>query len=225
MLESPLSAALEILAADNGVHRVNVVNGEGRVAGILSQSDVVRFLLGKRAVFEGVMGARLETLGLGQCAVLSVSSESPVLDALQLMSANFISSVAVVDAVEGQLIGSISMTDIRFVFQHGRYHRLWMSCGQFLTLALSQKGFEHAGNDQFPFFDAHPTSTMAHVLGKIVATKVHRIWVTEPHSQKLVGVVSLTDIIRTFQQRTGLDAAQCAQEAMRADELVADEEM
>lgn len=200
MLESPLAAAIDILAADNGVHRLNVVDGNGRVQGILSQSEIVKFLLARRHLFGDIMKSTLSELGMGCGPVVSVNAESSVLDALERMSEYYISSVAVVET-DSTLIGNISMADIRFVFQHGRYHRLWMTCAQFVSMALTQKGLEHSGNDQFPFFDAHPTSTVSQVMEKIVATKVHRVWVTEPSSQHLVGLVSLTDLIRLFYER------------------------
>ena len=47
MLESPLSAAVEILASKSsaGIHRINVVDeGTGRVRGVLSQTDLVRYI-------------------------------------------------------------------------------------------------------------------------------------------------------------------------------------
>ena len=201
MLESPLSAAIEILSADNGVHRLNVVDGDGKVRGILSQTDIVKFLIAKRSLFEGLFASTLNELKIGCGPVVSVNAEASVLEALERMSENFISSVAVVET-DGTLIGNISMADIRFVFQHGRYHRLWMTCGNFLSLALNQKGLEHSGNDQFPFFDAHLTSTLAQVMNKIVATKVHRVWITNPKNQHLIGLVSLTDIVGLFYEKS-----------------------
>ncbi len=201
MLESPLSAAIDILATDNGVHRINVVDGNGRVQGILSQTDVIKFLLSKAHLFTGTMKASLESVKLGCGPVVSVNAESSVLAALERMSEYYISSVAVVEP-DGTLIGNISMADIRFIFQHGRYHRLWMNCSQFVSLALNQKGLEHGGNDQFPFFDAHLNSSVEQVMNKILATHVHRVWVTEPRSQRLIGVVSMTDLVRLFFERT-----------------------
>jgi CBS domain-containing protein len=201
MLESPLSAAIEILSADNGVHRLNVVDGDGRVRGILSQTDIVKFLISKRSLFEDLLNSTLSDLKIGCGPVVNVNTESSVLEALEKMSENFISSVAVIET-DGTLIGNISMADIRFVFQHGRYHRLWMTCGNFLSLALNQKGLEHFGNDQFPFFDAHLNSTLSQVMSKIIATKVHRVWVISPKNQHLIGLVSLTDIIGLFYEKS-----------------------
>ena len=201
MLESPLSAAIDILSADNGVHRLNVVDGDGKVCGILSQTDIVKFLISKRDLFEDLFESTLNDLKIGSGPVVSVNSESSVLEGLEKMSDNFISSVAVVESDE-TLIGNISMADIRFVFQHGRYHRLWMTCSNFLSMALNQKGLEHSGNDQFPFFDAHLSSTLSQVMLKIVATKVHRVWITNPKNQHLIGLVSLTDIIGLFYEKS-----------------------
>lgn len=201
MLESPLSAAIDILATDNGVHRINVVDSNGRVRGILSQTDVVRFLLSKSHLFPELMKASLGSVKLGCGPVVSVNADSSVLDALERMSEYYISSVAVVES-DGTLIGNISMADIRFIFQHGRYHRLWMSCSQFVSLTLNQKGLERGGSDQFPFFDAHSNSTIEQVMNKILATRVHRVWVTEPNTQRLIGLVSLTDLIRLFYENT-----------------------
>lgn len=201
MLESPLSAAIDILSADNGVHRLNVVDGDGKVRGILSQTDIVKFLISKQGIFGDLFNSTLNDLKIGCGPVVSVNAESSVLEALEKMSENFISSVAIVES-DGTLIGNISMADIRFVFQHGRYHRLWMTCSNFLSMALNQKGLEHSGNDQFPFFDAHLSSTLSQVMNKIVATKVHRVWITNPKNQHLIGLVSLTDIIGLFYEKS-----------------------
>lgn len=82
---------------------------------------------------------------------VTVRSTDSVLVALKKMSDYGISSVAVVDASgrDGEvLIGNISMADIRFVMQatHGHsFHRLWMSCAKFVSVALQQKGIENSG--------------------------------------------------------------------------------
>ena len=220
MLESPLSAAIEILSADNGVHRLNVVDGEGKVRGILSQTDIVKFLIAKRSLFEGIFSSTLNDLKIGCGPVVSINSEASVLESLERMSENFISSVAVVES-DGTLIGNISMADIRFVFQHGRYHRLWMTCGNFLSMALNQKGLEHSGNDQFPFFDAHLSSSLAQVMNKIVATKVHRVWITNPKNQHLIGLVSLTDIIGLFYEKSFKSIDEADREKEKDHELTA----
>lgn len=38
------------------------------------------------------------------------------------------------------------------------------------------------GKDSFPVFHVHPQSTLAHTVAKLIATKSHRMWMTEPAS-------------------------------------------
>lgn len=84
---------------------------------------------------------------------MTVRASDSVLIALRKMSEYGISSVAVIDNDEAEtLIGNISMADIRFVMQatHGHsFHRLWMSSGKFVSVALQQKGMENSGKVLF----------------------------------------------------------------------------
>lgn len=72
-----------------------------------------------------------------------------------------------------------------------------MTCSNFVSLALSQKGLEHHGQDRYPVFDVGLQSKIAVVMQKLLCTRVHRIWVVN-EANKLTGVVSMTDIIRYF---------------------------
>jgi CBS domain-containing protein len=56
----------------------------------------------------------LRQLGLGISDVISVNADSPVLDALSLMSKHDISSVAVLSHM-GVIVGNISMTDVKVI--------------------------------------------------------------------------------------------------------------
>lgn len=47
MLHSSLEAAISVFSKNYGIHRINVVNEQGRVCGLLSKTDIVRFLLSK----------------------------------------------------------------------------------------------------------------------------------------------------------------------------------
>ena len=43
MAHTSLEAAVEIFASNIGIHRINVVNNAGRVTGLLSKTDLLRF--------------------------------------------------------------------------------------------------------------------------------------------------------------------------------------
>lgn len=87
---------------------------------------------------------KIKDLGLGNGPVVSVACGATVLEALEKMSDYSVSSIAVVEA-NGSLFGNISMADIRFIFQNNHYDRLWMHCGNFVSMCLSQKGLENDG--------------------------------------------------------------------------------
>ena len=112
------------------------------------------------------------------------------------MSEYCVSSIAVVEA-DGKIFGNISMADIRFIFQNNHYDRLWMQCSSFVSMMLSQKGLENDGKDSFPVFSTTSDAIFKFVLEKILATRTHRLWIEDAQA-KVLGVVSLTDVIRTF---------------------------
>lgn len=64
-------------------------------------------------------------------------------------------------------------------------------------MALNQKGLENDGKDRFPVFCGNADMKLKFVLEKILVTRTHRLWIVD-ETDKLQGVVSLTDVIRVF---------------------------
>jgi Mg/Co/Ni transporter MgtE len=60
---------------------------------------------------------------------------------------------------------------------------------------LLEQGLENDGKDSVPIFEVRMTSTLAQVIQKIVATRVHRLWAVD-EQKALIGCISVTDIIR-----------------------------
>jgi CBS domain-containing protein len=112
MAQSSLQAVIEIFSSNLGIHRINVMNSDGRVQGLLSKTDVVRFLLSKIDVFGEDANKTIEKAGLGKGPLVSVAATSTVLEALGRMSEYSISSIPVIDQAGG-LMGNISMADVR----------------------------------------------------------------------------------------------------------------
>ncbi|CAO3684818.1 unnamed protein product [Rhizopus stolonifer] len=127
-----------------GIHRVSVLNPDGSIKGILSQSTVTEYLYMNQRNFpdiECIMNKTLRQLGLGVSDVIAVNADSPVLDALSLMSKHGISSVAVLGHMD-IILGNISMTDIKFVMKSYRHQILWKTCFQFVSIVRTQQGVE-----------------------------------------------------------------------------------
>ncbi|KAG9912445.1 hypothetical protein KCU94_g62, partial [Aureobasidium melanogenum] len=55
------------------------------------------------------------------------------------------------------------------------------SCIHFITVILSERGMND-GKDSYPVFHVNPTSTFAHTVAKLVATRSHRMWMVDAPS-------------------------------------------
>ncbi|EIE86289.1 hypothetical protein G6F46_003831 [Rhizopus delemar] len=194
--EATLLSAVEEFAY--GIHRVCVLNPDGSIKGILSQSTATRYLYANQRNFpdiERIMNKTLRQLGLGVSDVIAVNADSPVLDALSLMSKHGISSVAVLGHM-GMVLGNISMTDVKFIMKSYKHQLLWETCFQFVSLVRTQQGVED-GQDRIPVFDVRLDTTLGFAVAKLLATKSHRVWVIDER-EKAIGVVSLTDVMRAI---------------------------
>ncbi|KAJ5238297.1 Protein sds23 [Penicillium chermesinum] len=83
-------------------------------------------------------------------------------------------------------IGSQNVISINFLPDHLPLPLLQNTCTHFISVILSTRGLIE-GKDSFPVFHVNPTSTLAHTVAKIVATKSHRLWVTDPMSPSSSG--------------------------------------
>ncbi|KAL5323513.1 hypothetical protein ACEPPN_008050 [Leptodophora sp. 'Broadleaf-Isolate-01'] len=174
-----LSKAIEHFAS--GVHRILVCkHGTTEVVGILSQLKVVRFLWDNATSFpaiDALYPVILRDLGVGTRETISINGDRTLTDALQLMSNEGLTSVAVVDNALN-VVGNISTADVKLLTNSSSLPLLKSSCIHFISVILSERGIGD-GKDSFPVFHVTPFSTLAHTVAKLVATRSHRMWVVE----------------------------------------------
>ncbi|GAB5589554.1 cell separation during budding [Umbelopsis nana] len=197
--EATLISILDEFAC--GTHRVAVMHPSGDIMGILSQSRVIEHLYNNISHFPGlhrIVNKSLRQLGLGVAPVISVDSESIVLDALGLMSKHGVSSLAVIGPTK-QLVGNISLTDVKHIIKN-QQKLLWTSCFHFINSIRFNQGVID-GQDRAPVFGVKLDTSLLMTMGKLVATKAHRLWVTD-ESDAVIGLVSLTDLLRTILKNT-----------------------
>ncbi|CCE63765.1 hypothetical protein TPHA_0F02840 [Tetrapisispora phaffii CBS 4417] len=191
-----LSTVMGILGS--GVHRVIITDNEiTKMKGILSQRRLVKYLWDNARSFpslEPLLNSSLKDLQIGvfnlsskptsdQSRVISIRGEEPLIMALYKMHTESISSIAVVDN-QLNLIGNISVTDVKHVTRTSQYPLLHKTCRHFISIILNSRGLEN-GKDSFPIFHVYPTSSLARTLAKLVATKSHRLWIVQPPEQQL----------------------------------------
>ncbi|KAH8555459.1 hypothetical protein BGW37DRAFT_477287 [Umbelopsis sp. PMI_123] len=203
--ETTLLSVVEEFAC--GTHRVAVTKPDGDIQGMLSQSTVINFLFKNMHNFsdlESLMNRTLRELGLGHNSVISVNADSPVLDALTLMSKYGVSSLAVVGPM-GVLLGNISITDVKYVIK-SKNSLLWNTCFQFVGIVRSKQGIDD-GQDRYPVFDVKLDTVLYQTVAKLIATRAHRLWVTDDRG-RATGVVSLTDVLRVIAKSAGLSVSE-----------------
>ncbi|KAK9831404.1 hypothetical protein WJX81_001860 [Elliptochloris bilobata] len=206
------------------VHRIALYDRQIRITHIISQSDIARFLLEHRERLGDLGDATVESLGWAAQAVITVTPETPAVVALALMAEKGISGLGVVNA-RGLLIANFSISDLRtIVAEH--FGAMALPVGEFLAL---EHGTEFWGVDRAEL-QTKPASmfasnrelrrresagcqvgqalvlataqeTFSEVLEKLVANRLHRLYVVDTELRP-VGIVTLTDILRTVTQQS-----------------------
>lgn len=204
---APLSTAIKHFK--KGKRRCIIVNDAEKFIGVLSQSDVIKFIHKEMIAFEktarlsgefqeshysGVLNQTLEELNVARKEVATINENSSVFQALQEMYRLNFSGIAIVNS-SGAITGSISEKDLKFAFQMQWLQILNHSCRQYVSSARRQNSLkERGGMDSAPVISVSPNSKLGMVIESLVATKIHRIWVVE--NRKPVGIISLADVIR-----------------------------
>lgn len=231
---STIIEAVEILG--RGVHRVAIADAQDAnvTVGVLSQRRLIRFIWENGRQFKSLepfFQMKLTDLGIGPKDVVSINGDRQVIEALKIMHEDGVSSVAVTDSSRN-LLGNISIVDVRLVTKSSQKHLLRTTCKQFLSTILNERGLDD-GQDSFPVFHVTLGSSVGRTIAKLVATKAHRLWIVQPPQQKadtstaststvlssavaggggfstasgqLIGVVSLTDILNKLAKQVGRD--------------------
>ncbi|KAI8054292.1 hypothetical protein BDF22DRAFT_654480 [Syncephalis plumigaleata] len=202
LAESSLIQALEIFA--KGAHRLAIINQDGSIKGILSQSALIKYIAqqaGKYPSLDAILKQTLTELGVAQHKVISADASDQVLDALTVMNDHGVSSIAILDA-QSHIIGNISVSDIKHLLSSDRHALLYTQCHAFASHIKMEDGLKN-GMDSVPVFDVHADTTFKACLDKLIATKAHRVWVSDDQ-RRVTGVVSLTDISRMLAEHANL---------------------
>ncbi|KAL8858427.1 MAG: hypothetical protein Q9178_005108 [Gyalolechia marmorata] len=177
-----LTHAIEVFGG--GVHRIVIVEeGTENVVGILSQLRLVKFLWenGRNfPIIDALYPQSIKDLGIGSHLAISINGDKPLKEALTLMNNEGLTSLAVVDN-QLNVVGNISNTDVKLLTKSSSAPLLDNTCIHFISVILSTRGMND-GKDSFPVFHVNPYSTLAHTVAKLVATKAHRMWVTDSPS-------------------------------------------
>jgi CBS domain-containing protein len=191
--QTPLRDVVRALAT---VRRVPVVDGEGQVRALISQSSIVTWLA-KRIDKVPFAPRTLEELGVARKKVITINSSARTLDAFAILHSSRVSALTVVD-VAGKMCGVISLRDISLA--SADMHNLLVPVVDFVK---HQRSLTILATP--PTIEAYPEHTFGLVVQRLHAVKIHRLYVGASASDpRPVGVVSVGDIVRVVAQQLQL---------------------
>eukprot|EP01104_Vermistella_antarctica_P007566 TRINITY_DN1857_c0_g1_i1.p1 TRINITY_DN1857_c0_g1~~TRINITY_DN1857_c0_g1_i1.p1 ORF type:complete len:330 (-),score=104.80 TRINITY_DN1857_c0_g1_i1:750-1739(-) len=187
-----------------GVHRVCIVDKDGMVESIISQSGVISAIgdaikEGKVTLPDGALAKSVADLKLGIKDVLTIGENEKAINAFRLMNKHGVSALAMIDD-EDRLVGNISGRDFKAVrAQEDSYwfKDLFLGCMDFVAKVRRDEIHENKNKKtRSPIMVCYDNDTLEHVVRKLTATRVHRLYVESASTQALVGVVSLRDVLQ-----------------------------
>jgi len=181
---APLQSAIHLVCTWK-VHRVPLVDINGNLQHVVSQSYLVKYLAKFVQLFPFV-GQTVSDLKLGyKDKVISVTASSLVKDAFNVMRDNNVSGVGVVDD-SNNLVGALSVSDLRSIgYTEELFPKCYLRVSEFLRITGQH------------LVKVLPSDTVGRVAQIFSTTDVHRIFVAV-EDNKPIGVISLYDFIQLF---------------------------
>ena len=183
-------------------HRIAVVErnrdagGRLELSRLISQTDVVRFLISHASEMGplqhrslGELGLVYSSDGVSPRGVECVDGATPALDAFGILSARGLSALGVVDD-EGKLTANLSPSDLRCVLPDS-----WGVLARPLRSMLELQCC--GGTGKRGLVVCMPDTCLLDAMKRISETKLHHIFVVDSTGAPLA-VVSTTDILRLF---------------------------
>lgn len=173
-------------------HRVVVVDpATGRGKAVVSQSNVIAFLAAhaQEAGIKEMLTVKINSPRMiGSSPVLTVHESAPVLNAFKLMSRRNTMGIAVVDD-DGKFVGNTSGSDLK-LFVNEPATSLQQGTMDFLC-KIRQQNLKAV----HPAIHVDVDATLGHVVAKLAATKIHRMYACDATGQ-LSQVCALSDVLK-----------------------------
>ncbi|KAI3634856.1 hypothetical protein MIR68_007237 [Amoeboaphelidium protococcarum] len=190
--DTSLREVMSVFSQD--IHRV-VVMKESELIGVLTQSNVMAHLFKNAGNQLPAFRKSLSELKVVNESIQSIAAESSTWSAMSLMHKNKRTSLPILDK-NGSIVGSVSLSDIKYALKRYNFTLLHKPVFQFVQYVRNAQGVE-AGQDRFPVFEVGQNDHLSLAVGKMVATRAHRVWVVN-QNRKCVGCVSLTDALKVL---------------------------
>jgi len=180
--KAPVSSLLHMF--HNGYCRAAVTNAHGELMGVVTQTDVIRFISNNLDSLGKLKDKTLEHLGLVQKRHYEIRVHTLAICAFFLLWSSQEKALAIVDH-EDRLVGNCSVSDLKGLSQQN-FGNLRLPVMEFLRTELQ--------GDTIPTVTVRPQDTFETAIKRLMQNSVHQIWVVDDHHVPL-GVVNLESII------------------------------
>jgi CBS domain-containing protein len=183
-----------------------------KVTHVVSQSDVVKLLWANKAVLGEALAQTVEQLELDDGSVYTAPASMSTLEALSQMARDHKSSMGVTDPASGNLIGNLSVSDLRGLTIE-EFPLLLLTVAEYIAVrrglggankadALAGKRTEAATAGKWaellsgaPAISVTGSSSFESVMELLAVKGLHRVYVTDA-AGKPVSIITLTDVLR-----------------------------
>jgi len=168
-------------------HRLPVLNSDGNIIGIISQSDIIKVAAKSKHLLGNCKHKTIEDMGL-EHAVIAARSNVTARDVLGLLAENRVHGVAVVEHPTSKLLANLSASDLRGMTRHdlALFDKPVM---EFLDAIHSKRGSSVKAPITCP-----PHTELGQVLTLLAENNIHRIFVTDGDNHT-IGVISMGDVL------------------------------
>lgn len=179
--------AIELMG-EKRIQRIPIMENE-KIVNILSQSTMIEWLEKNKSLYD--CSKTIGELGLGIHQVYSVELSQKAIEAFTLMAEHQVSAVALLDE-DGTLFSNLSSKDLKAMEGKVLFEMLYKTTLEFAAASRSKevKAFSTA-------ITCHPEDSLEKVIGKLAATKIHRIYIIDDQ-RKPIGILTLSDILKAI---------------------------
>ncbi|XP_004297330.1 PREDICTED: SNF1-related protein kinase regulatory subunit gamma-1-like isoform X2 [Fragaria vesca subsp. vesca] len=174
--------------------------GQGTIKNYITQSAVVHGLerCKGRDWFDCIASKPISVLGLpfmSSDEVISVQSDDLILEAFKKMKDNQIGGLPVVQGTQKQIVGNVSITDIRHLLLKPELFSNFrkLTVRDFTSTISTSQNIGKA----VPAITCNLESTLGNVIETLASKSVHRIYVAG-QAGEVIGVITLRDVISCF---------------------------
>ncbi|KAF2070170.1 hypothetical protein CYY_008512 [Polysphondylium violaceum] len=189
---APLKVAIDLMSKW-GVHRIPIIDAEGTLISILTQSKIIEYLY-KNLEKIGDLSVLLQDIpNMGNPNVITIQKDALVMDAFKLIQENNISAIGVVNQI-GILEGNISVSDMKMVGYDGKLlSRMFLPVETFMDMIPKNPTIQMFNN----ILCVRDTTTLEETITKFYLSKVHRIYKID-HEGRPKSVISQGDVLKYF---------------------------